>query len=317
MNRNGYFGKIPSRSDFIKAAQDIPLMAVLDDWLAQVMSSLPADARWKLHYDALAPMNFAFVGPRRKHAVAGHVVASRDQSGRRYPFLMMRTIDVADPAGFVSRCPLVLDPLWCFFESMAPRIVAADDPAPLLHDVTDTVVTLDEQCQRALSTFLATATVGALSDLLGRRDVRELVLALGLLLQPVMHAGSADLDKSLVLPLPENADARHPVATFWLELIAPFLRGADLDLALFTTRLEGKSVLVVGFCDAAARTVQAIIDPLVGEAQQVSFADTGWVHDQMGLDVDFRALASYLEQPQLPLKLARELFLQTFIGVTA
>jgi type VI secretion system protein ImpM len=30
--------------------------------------------------------------------------------------------------------------------------------------------------------------------------------------------------------------------------------------------------------------------------------------------VDVRALASYLDQPQLPLRLARELFLKTFIG---
>ena len=74
-------------------------------------------------------------------------------------------------------------------------------------------------------------------------------------------------------------------------------------------------MLVVGFCDACVATLHAIIDPLVGRDQQVSFADTGWVDDQVGVDIDVRALASYLDQPQLPLKLARELFLDTFIGV--
>ena len=103
--RNGYFGKIPARSDFIKVAHDAVLMGVLDDWLAQVMTRLPAAARWKLHYDAVAPVSFAFVGPKRRHALAGHVVASRDQSGRRYPFLMMRTLEVSDPAAFVALCP--------------------------------------------------------------------------------------------------------------------------------------------------------------------------------------------------------------------
>jgi type VI secretion system protein ImpM len=38
------------------------------------------------------------------------------------------------------------------------------------------------------------------------------------------------------------------------------------------------------------------------------------VDEQLGLDVDVRALASYLDQPELPLALARELFLKTFIG---
>jgi type VI secretion system protein ImpM len=313
-DRIGYFGKIPARSDFIKLAHDIALMGVLDDWLAQVMSQLPADARWKINYDALAPVNFAFVGPRRRHPVAGHVVASRDQAGRRFPFLMMRTLEVEDPAAFVSRCPLALDPLWSFFDAMAPRVLASPDPSAHLLEISETVIALDQHCDAALATFLATGTVSSLGALLGQGDTRQLILALGLLLQPVMQSGASDLEKSLVLPLPENPGARYAVAAFWLELIAPFLRRADFDLALFVTRLNLQPVLVVGFCGAAAQTLHAIIDPLVALEQQVSFADTGWVDEQLGVDVEVRALASYLDQPQLPLKLARELFLQTFIG---
>jgi type VI secretion system protein ImpM len=312
--RIGYFGKIPARSDFIKEADDIPLMGVLDDWLAQVMTRLPSDARWKINYDALAPVHFAFVGPRRKHAIAGHVVASRDQSGRRFPFLLMRTIEVADPAAFVAHCPLALDPLWRGLESTAQQVLAAADPAPHLHAIPEMSGALDEHCEAALATFLGTGTVSSLNALLGQGDARRLILALGLLLQPVMHSSGADIEKSLVLPLPDNPTARGPVAAFWLELVAPFLRRAGHDLALFVTHLDGKPVLVVGFCTAAAQVLHAIIDPLVGRKQQVSCADTDWVDDQLGVDVDVRALASYLDQPQLPLKLARELFLQTFIG---
>jgi len=312
--RIGYFGKIPARSDFIKVAHDMPLMGVLDDWLAQVMTQLPSNARWKINYDALAPVNFAFVGPRRRHAIAGHIVASRDQSGRRYPFLMMRTLDVAEPAVFVSHCPLVLDPLWSCMETMARKVLSAGDPTVHLQAIPDTVLALGERCDGALAAFLATGTVSSLGALLGQADARHLILALGLLLQPVMQSSSADLEKSLVLPLPDNPGARYPVAAFWLELIAPFLGRADFELALFVTCLDGRTVLVVGFSGAAAQTLQAIIDPLVGLEQQISLADTSWVDQQLGVDVDIRALASYLEQPQLPLKLARELFLQTFIG---
>jgi type VI secretion system protein ImpM len=315
-DRIGYFGKIPGRSDFIKLAPDTELMGVLDNWLAEVMSRLPDDPRWKIHYDALAPMHFAFVGPRRSHAIAGHIVASRDQSGRRFPFLMMRTFEVADPASFVSRCPLAFDPLWTFFASAAPRLVGAADPELPLKELADTVLALDEQCETALGDFMANGTVGSLAALLGRDDVRELVLALGLLLQPVMHSGAADLEKCLVLPLPDDPASRAPVCAFWMELIAPFLHQVDLDLVLFVTELESRQVLVVGFCDACVATLHALIDPMVGRDQQVSLADnTGWVDDQVDIDVDVRALASYLDQTELSLKLARELFLDTFIGV--
>jgi type VI secretion system protein ImpM len=312
-DRIGYFGKLPACSDFVKVAHDIPVMGVLDDWLAQVMSRLPSDARWKLNYDALAPVSFAFVGPARRHAVTGHLVASRDQSGRRFPFLMMRTLDVADPVAFVSHCPLAFGPLWSYFETMAPQVLAAQDPGPVLQSIPDTVVALGES-DAALATFLASATVGSLGALLEQREAARLILAIGLLLQPVMHSNPSKLNKSLVLPLPENAGARHAVAAFWLELVAPFVRRAGFDLALFVTRQGDKPVLVIGFCGAAAETLRAIIDPLVGREQQVRFADTGWIDEQLGLDVDVRALASYLDQPQLPLRLARELFLKTFIG---
>jgi type VI secretion system protein ImpM len=313
-DRIGYFGKIPTRSDFIKQAPDAEFMTVLDNWLAEVMSRLPDDPRWKIHYDAMAPVSFAFVGPRRRHAVAGHIVASRDQSGRRYPFLMMRTLTLADPMAFVSQCPLALAPLHAFFSTMGPKLQAAEDPAAVLQEIADTTLALEDNCRGALDTFLATGTVGSLAGLLGRGDVRQLVLALGMLLQPVMHSGGADLEKSLVLPLPKEHAARAAVAAFWMELIAPFLRQANLDLVLFTTRLHGRSVLVVGFLDACVACLHAIIDPLIGRDQQVTFADTGWVDDQVGVDVDVRALASYLDQPKLPLSLARELFLDTFIG---
>lgn len=314
--RIGYIGKIPTRSDFIKAAQDSPLMGVLDNWMAQVMSKLPADARWKINYDALAPVSFAFVGPRRKHAIAGHLVASSDQSGRRFPFLMMRTLEVGDPAQFVSRCPLVLEPLWSRLEGLAQDGIGAADPSPQLQAIPETLIELDEQNGNALATFLATGTVSSLGALLFRTDVKQLILALGLLLQPVMQSGATDLQKGLVLPLPLNDDARYAVAAFWLELIAPFLANADFELALFITQIEFKPVLVVGFSGAAASTLHAIIDPLVAQEQQISFADTDWVDEQVGFDIDVRALASYLDQPELPLKLARQPFLQTFTGVT-
>lgn len=314
--RIGYFGKIATRSDFVKAAQDVALIGVLDEWLAQVMAALPSDARWKLHYDALAPVHFAFVGPHRKHAIAGHIAASRDQSGRRYPFLMTRSLDVADPASFVSRCPIVLETLWAGMQVLGDAVLKASDPGGALQAILDADIAVEEAGGAALATFLATGTVGSLSSLLGQLNIRQTILALGLLLQPALHGDACDLDKSLVLPLPDNVYARQAVAAFWLELIVPFLGRADLELALFVATIEMRPVLVLGFRGASAQTLRAIIDPQFGAEQQVHFADSSWV-DEQSIDIDVRQLASYLDQPALPLKLARELFLQTFIGATA
>jgi type VI secretion system protein ImpM len=316
--RIGYFGKVPARSDFVKAADDQPVLGMLDDWLAQVMARLPGDARWKINYDAMAPASFAFVGPSRRYAVAGHLVASHDRSGRRFPFMAMRTFEVPEPAPFVARCPLAFAPLWTYLETMAPQVVASDDPGPKLHALLDAQVALgeDEPTCAALADFLATQTVGSLSASLGL-GANRLILGLGLLLQPVMHSRPAALHKSLVLPLPLDPQLRHAACAFWMELVAPFVRRSDFDLVLFLTRVGARPALVVGFGGAAVETLHALIDPVLASDQQVHLEHNGWIDEQLGLDIDVRALASYLEQPMLPLRLARELFLKTFIGGAA
>jgi type VI secretion system protein ImpM len=313
-NRIGYFGKIPAHSDFVKVADDQPVLGMLDDWLAQVMTRLPNDARWKLYYDASPPVSFAFVGPSRRHAIAGHLVASHDRSGRRFPFLMMRTVDVADPAAFVSRCPLAFGPLWEFLGAVAPRVLQSTDPSPHLQSIADALVGLGEH-DTQLEDFLATSTVSSLSSQL-ELAANRLILGLGLLLQPVMHSRPAALHKSLVLPLPQQGSAaeRCQVAAFWLELVTPFIRRTAFDLVLFVTTVAERPALVIGFGAAAAETLHGIVDPLAGREQQVQLIDNGWIDEQLGLDIDVRALASYLEQPALPLRLARELYLKTFIG---
>jgi type VI secretion system protein ImpM len=310
--RIGYFGKIPARGDFVKVADDQFVLGMLDDWMAQVMTRLPGDPRWKLNYDAMAPASFAFVGPDRRHAVAGYLVASHDQSGRRFPFLMMRTIAVQDPAALAARCPLAFAPLWDFCAAMAPRVLASGDPQGDLQAICDAAVALGEH-EQTLARYLAESTVGDLSARLGL-PANRLLLGLGLLLQPVMHSRPVALHKSLVLPLPAEAALRPLVAAFWLELVVPFIRRAGFDLVLFLTQVRERPALVVGFGAAAAATLHGLIDPIVAAEQQVHLDDDGWIDEQLGLDVDVRALASYLEQPALPLRMARELFLKTFIG---
>ena len=317
-SRIGYFGKIPAHDDFVKAADDPRVVGMLDDWLAQVMTRLPADPRWKLNYDAMAPVSFAFVGPQWRHALAGHLVASHDRSGRRYPFLTLRRLDVPDPLDFIARCPLVFAPLWRFLEAGAPRVLAAVDPSAYLQAILDAPLLgePDTPIEPALTEFLALSTVGSLSGLLGM-PAERMILGLGLLLQPVMHSRPAALHRSLVLPLPADEVGRFAAAAFWLALVAPFVRRTGYDLALFVTCLKGRPALVVGFGGDAAGTLHALIDPLVGAEQQVQLDDTAWIDEQLGIDIDVRALASYLEQPMLPLRTARDLFLKTFIGAAS
>lgn len=317
----GYFGKIPSRGDFVKASESPALIKVLDDWLSQAMDLMSTDARWRLHYDAVTPLHFAFVGPRRRHAIGGHIVASTDQSNRRYPFMMMSAMEIGDPAAFVPNAPLVLTRLWNRLEAMTVGVRAAGDPTMALQSATSQQIELDlgtAAYDAAFDDFLELQTVGALDALLEqagyRASARQILLALGMLLQPVLASSSSRLEKSLLLPLPEDPVYRNLVAAFWMHLITPFLVRADFELALFVTRLANKPAMVLGFSGASAQTLRAIMDPQVALERHIDFDQLDWVEEQIDTDYAIKKLSTYLAQGNLSLKSALDSVGTAFIG---
>ena len=317
----GYFGKVPSRGDFIKGSDNPALVRILDDWLARAMDLLSADARWKLSYDAMAPLHFAIIGPRRRHAIAGHIVASTDQSSRRFPFLMMSALEVNEPAEFVPDAPLVLNRLWNRLETLSAGVVGAPDAAAPLQAATGQTIEIDLRTAAygaAFADFLELQTLGGLQAMLGQAGfgghVRRLLLALGMLLQPVLASSSSRLEKSLVLPLPRDPMYRSLVAAFWMHLITPFLARADFELALFLTRVAQRPALVLGFSGTSAETLQAIIDPHAGQERHITFDELDWVEDQVNDDYAVRKLSTYLAQDELSLKSALDSLCTAFIG---
>jgi type VI secretion system protein ImpM len=317
----GYFGKVPGRGDFVKGGDSPALIKVLDDWLAQAMDLMSADARWKLNYDAVAPLHFAFVGPRRRHAIAGHIVASSDQSQRRFPFLMTSSFEVAEPAAFVATAPLVFNRLWTRLAALSSGVVNAGDPTVPLQLAASEAVELDLRgaaYQASFDDFLELQTVGGLDMLLAeagfRGSARQVLLALGMLLQPVLASGSSRLDKTLLLPLPRDPMYRNLVAAFWMHLITPFLARADFELALFLTRLREQQVLLVGFSGASPQTLHGIMDPQAARERQIAFEELEWVEEQADSDYGVKKLSTYLSQPSLSLKSALESVSAAFIG---
>ena len=314
--RIGYFGKLPTRGDFVKAADNLALASLLDGWLAEVMNLLSIDPRWKLNYDAMQPLDFAFVGTRSRRAIAGHLRASSDLSQRRYPFLGMSTIEIDDPRCFVARSPLVLAPLWNVLEPLAGDVLRAAEPEACLQTMAATSVDIDPGAadhEQMFMDFLDRHSVAGLEAMLGLTSVRQMILAVGLLLQPVRRSGAARLDKSLVLPLPGDVRQRHLVAAFWLDLITPFLQQADFELSLFLGAQREQPVLAVGFGGAEPETLQALIDPRFAAEQQITFEYAGWVDELIVGDAGVQKLSAYLEQGRLSLRSAHALFHETFV----
>jgi len=314
--RIGYFGKLPSRADFIKVVDNLALAGLLDDWLAGVLNVLSAEPRWKLSYDVMRPLQFAFIGTRSRRAIGGYLAASSDSSQRRYPFLCMSAMDIEQPSRFGPRSPLVLAPLWAALDTLAGDVLDADEPDQALQALSSASIEIDEEDEQhgqALADFFGRHTLTGLEAMLGVASVRRAILAVGLLLLPVHRSGTERLDRSLVLPLPSMPRHRYLVAAFWLDLILPFLQQADVELSLFLGELRGKPSLVLGFGGAAPETLAAIVEPLCAVGQQIHFDDTEWVDEQLASEPQVLKLSAYLEQGQLTLCAVQALFHETFV----
>jgi type VI secretion system protein ImpM len=89
-----YFGKLPSRGDFVRSANQASLIQTLDRWLSQGIELMSTDSRWKEVYDRGPKAHFAFLSVNSPRAMAGHLAASTDAAGRRFPFVVAGTFDV-------------------------------------------------------------------------------------------------------------------------------------------------------------------------------------------------------------------------------
>lgn len=316
-----YFGKIPSRGDFVKSGASLPLLTSLDNWLARAMDSMSTDARWKSIYDQVTPFHFAFLGPRSKLAIAGHFTASGDAAQRRFPFVMAVTLDVDDASTFVFRSPVALSRIWGRLAQLSSNALASADAAQDLSALSGSSIQADldsSDHDLNVSEFLKSQTMSSLDGMLGEAgfvgNCRQLILGLGLLLQPVMASGSNRLEKSLCLPLPTDPMSQHQTASFWLTLISPFLQRADFELAIFVTKSQQRPVLVVGFSGASSLTLEALLNPQVAQDHLIGFDDADWVEETVVSDYGVAKLSSYLEQSRLSLASVRQYFNEVFLG---
>lgn len=319
-----YFGKIPTRGDFIRSPGPAALIKTMDQWLSQGLETMAQDAHWKSLYDQAWPIHFAFLGTGSHAVLAGHLAPSTDQSGRRFPLVTAGTFDTSAPAGFTARAPMALNKLWIKLSHACQQIRTADDPAPALGDYLQQQIDIDAEPgahEASYRDFLELQTVGSLQTLLQQArhdiDLRLSVLALGLLMESVPSRGNQPIDKGLCLPLPAIKLHQPYVATFWLDLIARFIKARpDLEIALYLPQppQDEAPLMFVSFSGGSAHHLSAMLDPRTVHDAFVDMRRARWAEAHAGQSYNTKKLSSYLQQPQLSLMQAARTFQEAFLG---
>jgi type VI secretion system protein ImpM len=318
-----YFGKLPSRGDFVRSNHGPALIQVMDRWLSGGMELMAADARWKMLYDRATPVQFAFMGSRHAKGMAGHLMASQDASGRRFPFIAATMFDSDEPLAFLSRAPMALTRAWTRLERSALQAHQAADATPLLADMADSQVQIEcdpRAYDASFADFCEVQTVGSFQAMLQAAghgmNLRQLVLGLGLLLQPVVTSGESRLERGLMLPMPHEPLYRPTAAALWLELISGFVSRAAFELSVFMPRTaDGTApMLLLGFEGNSPRSLHALLDAEQQAELYVDMRQADWVEDAVAQDYAVQKLSSYLQQDDLSLRQAVVTFKEVFLG---
>lgn len=316
-----YFGKLPSRGDFVRSAAGSALIHSIDQWMSQTMELLAEEVRWKIVYDAAAPVHFAILGAQSNAGLVGHMAASQDASGRRFPFVMAASFEVPDPATFLPYCPQALSPLWGRFDAQVRLALKAEDFAQVQEQLISQPVVLETSPEALLEGYKNYAQLltlerfeAAVSPPDAPISFRQTALALGLLLQPVLSQGHAELSKGLLLPLPRDPMQLPHALTLWVDLVTRFFKRTPAETAIFVTSHSMQPVLVIGFHGASPATLRSVIDTEFCRADNVAVTEAEWVEDWIGSDYGLRKLSNHLRDPSLSLAAAVDMFRETFLG---
>jgi len=316
-----YFGKLPSRGDFVKSRTGSRVLDMLDNWITQGLERLSTDPGWKSHYDNSPQIDFGFVATRKPFVLAGRLTPSADASQRRFPFIAAASSVADNPLRAVARSPLCLAETWRLLDGMTSGALAAEDPREALDAMAASTLatTADSAAADTLYADFAFRTSLAQVEQALRAgghavSLRRMVLSLGLLLTPVLTTPGAKPDKGLCLPLPPPGEMADSIAALWMDLIAPFLARGDFELGVFFQRRREKPTLIVVFDGANAGALRAMFDSSGDSEFLIDIAAADWVEDYVENDYAIKKLSSYLEMPPLSIRQATETFRETFLG---
>ncbi|MBB4012547.1 type VI secretion system-associated protein TagF [Niveibacterium umoris] len=314
-----YFGKLPTRADFVRSASGAPILDSLDAWVAHGLELAAIDPGWKSAYDRCAPANFVFLGARSPVALVGRLVPSQDASQRRFPFISAVALPADSPLGLVANFPACFEPVWQQLATAMDAVRVAEDPRLALEALSALefapVAPLAAEALQPEYDALTLADLERSLRAAGHPVVlRRSVLAIGLLLEPLLTQTSSRMQRGLALPLPATGDARTAVASWWTAAVAPFLARADFELGALTVTRGGRPELMLSFAGADARTLQALLSPSAAQEYLIDICDAEWVEDYLDNDYAISKLASYLDIPRLSLRQAAATFGEAFLG---
>lgn len=142
--------------------------------------------------------------------------------------------------------------------------------------------------------------------------MRNMILAIGYLLQSIREHAGRPPGKGLSLPLPREPDAIPLAKCFWLDLIATFLPDTGFELGIFVCTNFSVPRMFVTFNASSSRNFVALFDERTARECFIDIGQAAWVDEHAMHAPAAARLASYLQHGELGLHELTRTFRQCF-----
>ena len=231
----GYFGKLPSRADFVRYNATNPVFRTFDEWIQNGLrfSTSGRFPDFDRTYAQAGASGFLYDPPGGREALLGVIRPSRDQAGRKYPFFVASVIDHVgslDSYGYLldHSAELVAGAIEGSIstDQLTDRIQNSNiqtDPGTAGSNVNNT--TLGTLCEQLWGSFLDSHKYAAFKNLL---DV----------LQPLRGRGQPSFSYGLRFPI-ASGDLRKTSVQFWINMCSALLGLSEFRSSMFWSLDDG------------------------------------------------------------------------------
>ncbi len=321
-----YFGKLPSRGDFVRARAHISETTIIDQWVSQALSLSEAISQEtplanytseKKALDETLVLNFSHIDTNSKQIITGVLIPSHDSSHRKYPFVGFSLIHLDKPKRWMNYLPIKSLSLWDgTYQALSAAKYHTDD-IKVTEGLTNCLLPIDKNASTHYYDFINNTTLQDIALLMNisKSQLIQQIIATGLLFLPTFTKGFNGLNKSIRWALTIDKTTSIYMATFWHDLIYDFYQPHQLYLNTYFYRSSNEYQLVLSFIKPEGHVLSQLLSNENASSDNcVAIADSLWTQVYIDKDIGLTRFNKILSQEDLYLYDARQLFKQTFLA---
>lgn len=306
-----YFGKIPSRGDFIRARTHAYEIDAIDLWISEALGQS------EQLFNQTKAIYFSRVNTLEQQAITGVLIPSHDSTQRQYPLIGFTLDYIEKPKNWLKYLPIHTENLWSHTEQVLQSAKAQQNDVEANNILNNCSLAIDTNASTHYYDFISKVTLDDVCQSLqqSKAQLIEKIIATGLLFLPTYSKGFHGLNKALCWALTADKQTSIFMATFWHDLINGFYQPHEVVLHTYLYQQADKYQMTVSFGAPNSQFLAQLTTAKESSTDQWVFIDdSAWTQGYIEEDIGLSRLQKLLSEDHLYLYDVRQLFKQIFLA---